>query len=46
LLTRAVAAERPDAPGPVDLRFVTRAAAAAPSNAPSMELYLRLADTR
>jgi predicted nucleotidyltransferase len=42
LLTRAVAAERADAPALVDLRVVTRAAAAAPSKAPSMELYVRL----
>lgn len=41
-LTRAVAAEQPDAPAPVDLRVVTRAAAAAPAQAPPMELYLRL----
>jgi predicted nucleotidyltransferase len=42
LLTRAVAAERADAPAPVDLRVVTRAAATAPSKAPPMELYVRL----
>jgi len=41
-LTRAVAAQQADAPAPADLRVVTRAAAAAPAQAPPMELYLRL----
>jgi hypothetical protein len=43
-LTRAHASEQDDAPCPVDLRIVTRAAAATPSPAPPMELYLRLAE--
>jgi predicted nucleotidyltransferase len=41
-LTRVLAAEQAQAPGPVDLRVVTRAAAATPSEAPPMELYVRL----
>jgi len=41
-LTRAVASGRADADGKVDLRVVTRAAAAIPSRAPPMELYVRL----
>jgi Nucleotidyltransferase domain len=41
-LTRVVAAEQAQAPGQVDLRVVTRAAAATPSRAPQMELYVRV----
>jgi len=43
-LTRAVAAEQRDAPSRVDLRIVTRAAAATPSPTPPMELYVRLGE--
>jgi hypothetical protein len=42
-LTQAVAAQRPAAPGRVDLRVVTRQVAAAPTPAPPMEAYLELA---
>jgi Nucleotidyltransferase domain len=41
-LTRVLAAEQAQAPGPVDLRVVTRTAAATRSEAPPMELYVRL----
>ena len=41
-LTRAVTAERAQAPGPVDLRFVTRAVARRPPEPPPLELYIRL----
>jgi hypothetical protein len=41
-LTRAVTAEHVQAPGPVDLRFVTRAAATKPAGPPPLELYIRL----
>jgi predicted nucleotidyltransferase len=41
-LTRALEAGQARAPGPVDLRVVTRAPAATPSEAPPMELYVRL----
>jgi len=41
-LAEAVAGHRPRAPGPVDLRLVTRQAAASPTPAPPMEAYLRL----
>jgi Nucleotidyltransferase domain/Domain of unknown function (DUF4111) len=42
-LSEAVAAQRPAAPGRVDLRVVTRQVAAAPTPAPPMEAYLELA---
>jgi predicted nucleotidyltransferase len=41
-LTEALASRRAQAPGPVDLRLVTRQVAAAPTPAPPMEAYLRL----
>jgi len=41
-LTEALAGHRPQAPGPVDLRVVTRQVAASPIPAPPMEAYLRL----
>jgi hypothetical protein len=41
-LTEALAGHRPQAPGPVDLRVVTRQVAASPAPAPPMEAYLRL----
>jgi Domain of unknown function (DUF4111)/Nucleotidyltransferase domain len=41
-LTQALAGHRPQAPGPVDLRVVTRQVAASPTPAPPMEAYLRL----
>jgi predicted nucleotidyltransferase len=41
-LTRTIAAERAQAPAPADLRFVTRAVAAAPPGTPPLELYIRL----
>jgi hypothetical protein len=44
-LTEAVAGWAPRAPGPVDLRVVTRQAAASPTPAPPMEAYLRLTPT-
>jgi hypothetical protein len=40
-LTGALAGHRPRAPGPVDLRVVTRQVAASPTPAPPMEAYLR-----
>jgi hypothetical protein len=42
VLTEALAGHRPQAPGPVDLRVVTRQVAASPTPAPPMEAYLRL----
>jgi Domain of unknown function (DUF4111)/Nucleotidyltransferase domain len=44
-LTEAMASPRPEAPGPVDLRVVTRQAAASPTPAPPLEAYLRLTPT-
>jgi Domain of unknown function (DUF4111)/Nucleotidyltransferase domain len=44
-LTEAMASRRWEAPGPVDLRLVTRQVAASPTPAPPMEAYLRLAPT-
>jgi hypothetical protein len=44
-LTEALAGHGPRAPGPVDLRVVTRQVAASPTPAPPMEAYLRLAPT-
>ena len=41
-LTEALASRRAEAPGPVDLRLVTRQVAASPTPAPPMEAYLRL----
>jgi hypothetical protein len=41
-LTETLAGHRPRAPGPVDLRVVTRQVAASPTPAPPMEAYLRL----
>jgi Domain of unknown function (DUF4111)/Nucleotidyltransferase domain len=41
-LTGALAGHRPQAPGPVDLRLVTRQVAASPTPAPPLEAYLRL----
>jgi Nucleotidyltransferase domain len=41
-LTEALAGHRPRAPGPVDLRLVTRQVAASPTLAPPIEAYLRL----
>jgi predicted nucleotidyltransferase len=41
-LTDALAAQRQRAPGPVDLRVVTRQVAASPTPAPPLETYLRL----
>jgi predicted nucleotidyltransferase len=40
-LTEAMASYRAKAPGPVDLRLVTRQVAASPTPAPPMEAYLR-----
>jgi predicted nucleotidyltransferase len=42
-LVEAMASRRAPAPGPVDLRLVTRQAAASPTPAPPLEAYLRLA---
>jgi hypothetical protein len=44
-LTEALAGHRPRAPGPVDLRVVTRQVAASPTLAPPLEAYLRLTPT-
>jgi Domain of unknown function (DUF4111)/Nucleotidyltransferase domain len=44
-LTEALAAQRQRAPGPVDLRLVTRQVAASPTPAPPLEAYLRLTPT-
>ena len=44
-VTRTLAAERAQAPAPADLRFVTRAVAAAPPERPPLELYIRLRAT-
>jgi hypothetical protein len=44
-LTRTLARHRRQAPGPVDLRVVTRQVAASPTPAPPMEAYLRLTPT-
>jgi hypothetical protein len=41
-LTEALASRRAQAPGPVDLRLVTRQVAASPIPAPPLEAYLRL----
>jgi Domain of unknown function (DUF4111)/Nucleotidyltransferase domain len=41
-LTETLAGHRPQAPGPVDLRVVTRQVAASPTPAPPLEAYLRL----
>jgi Domain of unknown function (DUF4111)/Nucleotidyltransferase domain len=41
-LTGALAGHRPQAPGPVDVRLVTRQVAASPTPAPPLEAYLRL----
>jgi predicted nucleotidyltransferase len=41
-LTEAMASRRARAPGPVDLRVVTRQVAASPTPAPPLEAYLRL----
>jgi hypothetical protein len=41
-LTEAMASRRAEAPGPVDLRLVTRQVAASPTPAPPLEAYLRL----
>jgi predicted nucleotidyltransferase len=41
-LTEAMASPRAEAPGPVDLRLVTRQVAASPTPAPPLEAYLRL----
>ena len=41
-LAEAVAGHRSRAPGPVDLRLVTRQVAASPTPAPPLEAYLRL----
>jgi Aminoglycoside adenylyltransferase, C-terminal domain/Nucleotidyltransferase domain len=41
-LTEAMTSRRAAAPGPVDLRLVTRQVAASPTPAPPMEAYLRL----
>jgi Domain of unknown function (DUF4111)/Nucleotidyltransferase domain len=41
-LVEAMASRRADAPGPVDLRLVTRQVAASPTPAPPLEAYLRL----
>jgi hypothetical protein len=41
-LTEAMASPRAEAPGPVDLRLVTRQVAAWPTPAPPLEAYLRL----
>jgi hypothetical protein len=42
-LVEAMASRRAEAPGPVDLRLVTRQVAASPTPAPPLEAYLRLA---
>jgi aminoglycoside adenylyltransferase-like protein/nucleotidyltransferase-like protein len=42
LLTHVVTAQRPDAPGPADLRFATQAVATRPPTPPPLELYIRL----
>jgi len=44
-LAEAVAGHRSHAPGPVDLRVVTRQVAASPTPAPPLEAYLRLTPT-
>jgi predicted nucleotidyltransferase len=44
-LTEAMASRRAEAPGPVDLRLVTRQVAASPTPAPPLEAYLRLTPT-
>jgi predicted nucleotidyltransferase len=44
-LTEAMTSRRAAAPGPVDLRLVTRPGAAAPTPAPPLEAYLRLTPT-
>jgi Nucleotidyltransferase domain len=44
-LTEAMASRRAPAPGPVDLRLVTRQVAASPTPAPPLEAYLRLTPT-
>ena len=41
-LVEAMASRRAEAPGPVDLRLVTRQVAASPTPAPPMEAYLQL----
>jgi hypothetical protein len=41
-LVEVMASRRAEAPGPVDLRLVTRQVAAAPTPAPPLEAYLRL----
>jgi hypothetical protein len=41
-LTETLAGHPPQAPGPVDLRVVTRQVAASPTPAPPLEAYLRL----
>ncbi len=41
-LAEAMASRRAEAPGPVDLRLVTRQVAASPTPAPPLEAYLRL----
>jgi predicted nucleotidyltransferase len=41
-LTEALASRQAEAPGPVDLRLITRQVAAAPTPAPPLEAYLRL----
>ena len=41
----AIASRRAEAPGPVDLRVVTRQVAASPTPAPPLEAYLRLTPT-
>jgi hypothetical protein len=41
-LVEAMASRRAEAPGPVDLRLVTRQVAASPTPAPPLEAYLRL----
>jgi hypothetical protein len=44
-LVAVTASRRAEAPGPVDLRLVTRQVAASPTPAPPMEAYLRLTST-
>jgi Aminoglycoside adenylyltransferase, C-terminal domain/Nucleotidyltransferase domain len=44
-LVEAMASRRAAAPGPVDLRLVTRQVAASPTAAPPLEAYLRLTPT-
>ena len=41
-LAEAMASRRAEAPGPADLRLVTRQVAASPTPAPPLEAYLRL----